>query len=396
MRFLIICLCVALANAGLAPLLTSNDRSVPNSWIIKIKDFDEVDHVADEIASRFKRMLLPPPRATKIRYVLPALTLQIPARLIDDIRSIEGIEYIEQDSFGTLYGTQVNPIWNLDRIDSRTGTDGYYNYNDNVQGKGVNVYIMDTGIQTRHKVFTSRASVLYGDEDSIGHGTHVAGTAAGATYGIAREANVYSLNVCNMFSYCPKSTVVEGLQAVREHGGTSGGVVSISLGWSQSETINTAVKEMVTAGYVVSVAAGNSNIDACSVSPASVNEVITVGAVDDSDTRAGFSNHGACLDIFAPGVDIVSSTNSDYSFSATKIMSGTSMACPHVTGAVELFLGQNPGATPAEVKTALLNDATSDVIPDTKGSPNKLLYISVILGPIIGGVVWDHRRMTRV
>ncbi|XP_038066530.1 proteinase T-like [Patiria miniata] len=388
MRFLIICLCVALANAGLAPLLTSNDRSVPNSWIIKIKDFDEVDHVADEIASRFKRMLLPPPRATKIRYVLPALTLQIPARLIDDIRSIEGIEYIEQDSFGTLYGTQVNPIWNLDRIDSRTGTDGYYNFNDNVQGKGVNVYIMDTGIQTRHKVFTGRASVLCGDEDSIGHGTHVAGTAAGATYGIAREANVYSLNVCNMFSYCPKSTVVEGLQAVREHGGTSGGVVSMSLGWSQSETINTAVKDMVAAGYVVSVAAVSrlprstrKHIIYSVFSP----EVITVGAVDDSDTRAGFSNHGACLDIFAPGVDIVSSTNSDYSFSATKIMSGTSMACPHVTGQFCLLvvapwhcscMGQNPGATPAEVKTALLNDATSDVIPDTKGSPNKLLYIS--------------------
>ncbi|XP_022108087.1 uncharacterized protein LOC110988657 [Acanthaster planci] len=237
-------ICVAVASADLAPLLTSDDRPIPNSWIVKITGFEVMDRVAHEIANRFRRVRLPSPRVTKIRCVLPVLILRIPARLMND------------------------------------------------------------------------------------------------------------------------------------SGSTGGGVVSMSLGWSRSETINTAVREMVAAGFVVSIAAGNSNIDACKVSPAMVDEVITVGAVDNKDKLAHFSNHGSCLDIFAPGVDILSSTCSDYSFSATKTKSGTSMACPHVTGAVALYLGQNRGASPADVKTALLNDATSDVIPDTKGSPNKLLYVS--------------------
>ncbi|XP_038060045.1 aqualysin-1-like [Patiria miniata] len=374
MKFVLVLLCVAVARAGLAPLITSDQRSVPDSWIVKIKDSDQLDRVAADILSRFSNMDLATPSLTKIRNVLPVLTLKIPARLINEIRSIDGIEYIEQDSITTLAGNQYNPSWGIDRVDSRTGTDYYYTYNDNVQGKGVNIYVVDTGVQTSHTSFGGRASLLFGATDNNGHGTHCAGTAAGNTFGLARQANIFSVKVCDPSCYL--STILNGFDAVKNHGGSAGGVLSISLsGFSSSPSINTAVKDLWNNGYLVSHAAGNDNADACNRDPQNINELIVVGATDSSDKRAYFSNYGSCVDIFAPGVSILSAKYSTSSNSGSSYKSGTSMACPHVTGAAALEFGQNSNATPSSVKNALINNATPGVVSDPNGTPNRLLYV---------------------
>ncbi|XP_022092861.1 uncharacterized protein LOC110980471 [Acanthaster planci] len=376
MKFLLLLLCVALAQADLALIYRSNQRSVPDSWIIKIKDSDQLDQVAEDIISRFSRMRLPTPAMTKIRNLVPVLTMKIPAFLLEEIRSIDGIEYIEQNKIATLAATQSNPPWGLDRIDSRSGRDYYYTYNPSVQGKGVNVYIVDTGVQTDHTAFGGRASVIYGKEDDHGHGTHCAGTAAGNYFGLAREANIFSVKVCSPL--CPLGTIIDGFNAVLSHDGGKGGVVSVSIGgFSNAPSITTAVNNLWNNGYLVSYAAGNDNDDTCNVHPQNGNNLIVTAASDDIDERAYFSNWGSCVDIFAPGVGILSAGYSKTINYDVAIKTGTSMACPHVTGAAALYFGkQGSSATPSSVKNAILNDATKDVITDTKGTPNRLLYVN--------------------
>ncbi|XP_038079207.1 aqualysin-1-like [Patiria miniata] len=376
MKFLVLCLCVAVANAGLAPLITSNSRTVPDSWIIKVKDVKEIARIEKEIKKVLEEVRAAVPTVETYEQVLPGLALKIPARALKVVQGIEGIEYIHEDVIGTIYGSQSGATWGIDRIDSRTGTNGVYNYNDNAQGSGASFFIVDTGIRTTHQVFGGRASRVYGATDDHGHGTHCAGTAGGDVYGIARQANVYSVKVCNFWGSCPLSTVQAGLNAIVSQFGTGNGkgVVSMSLGFSKNSQMDTMVNDMLTKGYTVSVAAGNDNSNACNVSPANVPGCLTAGASTSSDSRAYFSNYGSCVDLFAPGYNIVSASYSSDTGSAT--MSGTSMACPHVTGAATVYLGSNPGSSPSAVHSAIVNAATNGVISDAQGSPNKLLYVA--------------------
>ncbi|XP_022092862.1 uncharacterized protein LOC110980472 [Acanthaster planci] len=375
MKFLLLLLCVALAQADLAPIYRSNQRSVPDSWVIKIKDFDQVEQVAEGIISRFSKMRLPTPTMTKIRKLMPVLTMKIPAFLLEEIRSIDGIEYIEQDKIATLAAYQYNPPWGLDRIDSRSGRDYYYSYSSSVQGKGVYVYIVDTGVQTSHNAFGGRAYRIFGKTDDHGHGTHCAGTAAGDVYGLAREAYIISVKVCSPL--CPMSTTIEGFDAILDYAGSYGGVISVSIGgFSYAPSMTTAVNNLWNNGYLVSYAAGNENDDTCNISPQNGNKLIVAAASDENDYRASFSNWGSCVDIFAPGVNVLSAGYSTSSDSGSVYMSGTSMACPHVTGAAALHFGRSSSATPSSVKNALLNDATTNAIHDAKGTPNRLLYVN--------------------
>ncbi|XP_071785956.1 aqualysin-1-like [Asterias amurensis] len=368
MKLLLLCLCVAAANAALAPIYMAQRRGIPNSFIIKAKDASVLDQVEKDILAEFQTMRMPAPKVSKISDLIPVLNLPIPPHLINTIRSIDGIEYIEQDSMGELYGQQTNPTWGIDRIDSRNSIDYKYSFNDNVLGNGAKIYIVDTGTRVSHSEFGGRVQRIFGGDDDHGHGTHCAGTAAGATYGIARQSTVYSVKVCNKYGQCPVSTLINGLNTVASNGR---GVVSMSLGFTITYSIDDAVQKLMDSNYVVSVAAGNSNANACNYSPAHVQGVLTVGASDRYDQRSYFSNWGSCVDLFAPGSDIESAgINGDYSVAS---MSGTSMACPHVTGAAALYLGMNPNSQ--SVESDLLASATTNKLTNVSGSPNKLLYI---------------------
>ncbi|XP_033626064.1 proteinase R-like, partial [Asterias rubens] len=298
MKLILLCLCVATANAALAPIYMAQRRGIPNSFIIKAKDASVLDQIEEDILAEFQTMRMPAPKVSKISDLIPVLNLPIPPHLINTIRSIDGIEYIEQDSMGELYGQQANPTWGIDRIDSRNSIDYKYSFNDNVLGNGAKIYIVDTGTRLSHSEFGGRVQRIFGGDDDHGHGTHCAGTAAGATYGIARQSTVYSVKVCNKYGQCPVSTLINGLNTVASYGR---GVVSMSLGFPITYSIDDAVQKLMDSNYVVSVAAGNSNANACNYSPAHVQGALTVGASDRYDQRSYFSNWGSCVDLFAPG-----------------------------------------------------------------------------------------------
>jgi len=291
--------------------------------------------------------------------------------------------------------------WGLDRIDDRSGLDNSYDGAAD-GGNGVHVYVADTGIMTSHAEFGSRAiptlevvgnGVVECDGDSNcaqdiqGHGTHCAGTIGGAQYGVAKGATIHAVKVLSDTGYGSFSWFVEALDWVVTNGQRPA-VFSASLG-AQANIgfVEAAIDRATAAGVVVVVAAGNNAMDACGFSPAHAGSAITVGATRWDDTRAWYSNHGSCLDIFAPGSSITSAAVSSDTASTT--MSGTSMACPHVAGAAALILQQNASLTPIQVAERLSAVATSGVVKDSMtGSPNLLLYTGECPGSDPNGSKW--------
>ena len=277
---------------------------------------------------------------------------------------------------------QPNAPWGLDRIDQRSlPLNNLYAYNNN--GDGVNAYVIDTGILTTHWEYRGRASTIYDayegeGTDCNGHGTHVAGIIGGRTFGVAKRVRLFSVRVLNCQGTGTWSDVINGVNFVTWHHAQSAqqgypAVANMSLGGENNRAVDAAVRNSIRARVTYVVAAGNGNSDVGSFSPADVAEAITVGATNQFDYRAEFSNYGPTLDLFAPGVDITSAWIGNDLMIATA--SGTSMASPHVAGVVALYLQSHRSASPAEVRSALVGNSTSGVVINSgQESPNRLLF----------------------
>lgn len=289
------------------------------------------------------------------------------------------VAMVEQDQKVHLDATQTNAPWGLDRIDQAARPlSGTYTYPDSA-GSGVTAYVIDTGVRITHSQISGRASYGYDavsggtPSDGNGHGTHVATTIAGSTYGVAKKARIVAVRVLDANGSGTTAGVIAGVDWVtRNHSGPS--VANMSLGGGASASLDAAVRNSIASGVTYAVAAGNENTNASSSSPARVTEAITVGATTSTDARASYSNYGSVLDLFAPGSSITAGWHT--SDTATNTISGTSMATPHVAGAAAVYLAGHTTATPAQVSAALVNGATSGVVtsPGT-GSPNKLLRL---------------------
>ncbi|MFD4690390.1 S8 family peptidase [Streptomyces sp. NPDC058463] len=291
------------------------------------------------------------------------------------------VSKVVQNKKFSINATQENPpSWGLDRID-QTGTagDGAYTYPD-AAGEGVTAYVIDTGVRVTHTDFEGRATsgfdAVDNDDDANdgnGHGTHVAGTIAGAAHGVAKKAKIVAVRVLDDAGSGTTEQVVAGIDWVTEnHQGPS--VANMSLGGGADPALDAAVQKAIASGVTFAVAAGNESSDAGEGSPSRVPEAITVASSTEADEQSSFSNYGSVVDIYAPGSDITSAWND--SDDGTNTISGTSMATPHVVGAAAVYLGGHPDATPEAVATALTDGATPDAISNaTEGTANKLLKI---------------------
>lgn len=270
---------------------------------------------------------------------------------------------------------QPNPTWGLDRVDQRNlPLNATYKYT--TTGAGVTAYVIDTGIYAGHSLFGGRASGGFtavddgnGTNDCHGHGTHVAGTIGSSTYGVAKGVTLVGVRVLDCTGSGSSSGVISGIDWVTyTHSGPS--VANMSLGGGYNQALNDAVANSTLRGVTYAVAAGNSGDNACNYSPASTVQALTVAATDSTDTRASFSNAGACVDLFAPGVNITSTWIGNST--ATNTISGTSMATPHVAGLAALYLQVNPFATPTTVNATMKSaGAWGAVANPGTGTPNR-------------------------
>jgi len=288
---------------------------------------------------------------------------------------------VEADGIATIVTTQSGATWGLDRVDQRAlPLSASYSYSST--GAGVTAYIIDTGLRFAHNQFGGRAATGYdavdggSADDCNGHGTHVAGTVGGSTYGVAKGVALVGVRVLDCGGSGTWSGVIAGMDWVTANH-KSPAVANMSLGGGANSSVDDAVRRMISSGVATAIAAGNGNRggraqDACNYSPARVTQAMTIGATDKTDTKTSWSNYGNCVDWFAPGSGITSAWYT--SNTATNTISGTSMATPHTAGVAALYLQGNPRASANAVRDALFNNATSSVVKNANTVNNKLLF----------------------
>ncbi|MFJ5136105.1 S8 family peptidase [Streptomyces sp. NPDC088707] len=357
-----------------APLVTAAN-AVPGQYIVTL------DKAVDAVKATETLGLRPTFVYDK---AINGFAAPLTAVQLDTVRSTPGVASVEEDAVVQTPPQLSAPAtprapaatWGLDRInqwslplDNDFTTQG--------SGAGVTAYILDTGIDYNHAEFGGRATFGFdaiGDgrygQDCNGHGTHVAGTVAGGTYGVARKANLVSVRVLGCDGRGSYSGMIAGLDWVAKNA-RQPAVLNGSLGGDRSVALNNAATALAAAGVLPVIAAGNSSKDACDVSPASAAGTVTVAASNVWDEETSFSNHGRCVEFFAPGQDIVSARMGGGSVA----MSGTSMAAPHVAGVAALYKAQYPTASPAEISQWLDGNSTKGVLNNlSTGTPDKLLY----------------------
>ncbi len=357
---------------------------IKGQYIVVLKDnaaslanerssLSRVSSVARTMASQHRAKLVRSYNSVLRGFVVRADDKSL-ARLLADPR----VAYVEEDGLVSIRATQTNATWGIDRVDQRDlPLNQTYTYD--TTASGVHAYVIDTGLLGTHSQFSNRVGNGYnaindgrGTTDCNGHGTHVAGTLGGSTYGVAKGVTIHPVRVLGCDGTGSFSGIVAGMDWVAQNH-VKPAVANMSLGGGANQSTDDAVNRLHNAGVTVVVAAGNNNASACNYSPARAANAITVGSTTNTDARSSFSNYGSCLDIYGPGSNILSAWYT--STTATNTISGTSMASPHVAGVAALYLASNPNATPTQVRNAIVNNATSNKVTDAgSGSPNKLLY----------------------
>ena len=351
-------------------------QEIPGQYIVVFRD-----EVADpEAKAKDKEKAFKSGKKLKQVYkaALKGFAAELTPADVAALRADPEVALVEPDQVVELSATQSNATWGIDRIDQRTlPLNGSFTYTDD--GAGVYVYIIDTGLNATHAEFGSRALNVYDATggngiDCNGHGTHVAGTVGGSTYGVAQNAYLRGVRVFTCSGSSANSIILAGMDWVRLNH-RKPAVANLSLGGGYSSATNTAVTNLANAGVFVAVAAGNSNANACNTSPASASAVTTVASSTRSDAKSSFSNYGSCVDLYAPGSSITSAWIG--SNTATNTISGTSMASPHVAGAAALYKGTYGDAAQSTVDSWLKNNSTQNRITgNVTGTPNRLLYKS--------------------
>ncbi len=396
------------AAADTAAVVEASPESTgAKPYIVRLNDNLVGLQLVENLVSSTLSLIGAPPALFTYDTVFKGFAAKLTDRQVAALERLPLIASINPDQLVSVSATQPSPVYGLDRIDEYSlPMDGEYSYPDSA-GAGVHVYILDTGINPDHQEFSGRVGAgrnfindgplgidsllivtldaiwsLLGYEadpdnwqDCNGHGTHVAGTAAGTTYGVAKQATVHPVRVLGCGGNGSYAAIIAGMEWVAENAELPA-VVNMSIGGGSSADVDAATNALFAAGILPVVAAGNSDADACTSSPASATNAVTVGSSDSTDNESSFSNHGSCVDIFAPGSDVESAAYNSNTGTAT--MSGTSMASPHVAGAAALLLGETPSLSPADVTSALLSNATVGALalsPATAGSPNLLLNV---------------------